>query len=41
MPQPVSARLSPGGVRLIVFLDAEVVGGFGIDMQLRRDAGSF
>src|SRR5262245_51357241 len=39
--QPVGARLRPGGVGMFALADAEVVRGARIDMQLRRDAGSF
>ena len=40
MPQPVGARLRPGGARMVAGADAEVVGGARVDVQLRRDAGA-
>src|SRR5262249_6726284 len=40
MPQPARTRLCPGRTGMVARTDAEVVGGGGIDVQFRRDAGS-
>ena len=39
MAEPVGAGLRPGRARMVAGADAEVVGGGGVDVQLRRDAG--
>src|SRR5205085_7836239 len=40
MPQPVGTRPRPGGAGVFARADTEIMGGAGIDVQLRRNAGA-
>src|SRR4030095_6737270 len=41
VPEPLLARLRPGGVWMVIGADAEIVSCPGVDVQLRRNTGSF